>query len=143
MLTLGENGEVDVTTVGDPPVHAKLDSKGCLVGADGLWAELTPGGVLWTPHELFLVEGETIRLPEGAMGVRPDGTVERIRADGSVDAGFLSFEGYRDDARCAAKLLLVTFMAMMPSMAVSDGHPAMAPIPADSLCSQYRRAGTG
>ncbi len=39
---------------------------------------------------------------------------------------------------CAGLLLLAAFMSMMPSMAVVDGHPAMAPPPDGSLCNELR-----
>lgn len=142
MLSLDASGEVSVTSFG-ASLRATLDPDGCLVGPDGLWAERSPGGTLWTAHERFQVEGEKIRLPEGTIGIRPDGAVERSYANGTVDAGTLSFDGYREEARCAAELLLVTFFAMMPSMAVSDGNPPLAPVPADTTCGKYRRPGTG
>ena len=49
-------------------------------------------------------------------------------------------EGYREDATCAGVLLLATFLSMMPSMAIVDGHPAMTPAPEGSLCNDFRQA---
>jgi hypothetical protein len=61
--------------------------------------------------------------------------------DGSTlpeSLGSFSIEGYREEARCAGMVLLATFMSMMPSMAVVDGHPARAPAPDGSRCDAFR-----
>ncbi|HXI35306.1 MAG TPA: hypothetical protein VNH80_00160, partial [Burkholderiales bacterium] len=55
------------------------------------------------------------------------------------DLATMAIRGYSADARCASLLLLATFMAMMPSMAVVDGHPARAPAPEGSRCAAFRR----
>lgn len=142
MLTLGTDGRVEVTTMGGPPLVARLDPRGCLVGPDGLWAELTPAGKLWTAHEVIETDAAALRLPEGAsLRIDPNGMVERIEKDGTVarDAyGTIQLEGYREEATCAGVLLLGAFLSMMPSMAVVDGHPAMAPAPEGSLCNELR-----
>ena len=142
MASLDASGHVAVTSLGASPLAAELDPRGCLVGSDGLWAELTPTGVLWTAHDRFAVEGATIRLPEGALRIEPDGTVVRLRRDGSIEpssVGLIRLDGYAEGASCAGELLLATFLAMMPSMAVSDGQPAAAPVPGDSSCGAYAR----
>ena len=132
-------GEASRSCCAASPLQARLDPKGCLVGPDGLWTELSPDGSLWTQHESLPVHGATIELPTGGLRIEPDGAVDRLGADGGIEsAGMLVLEGYRPDAQCAGKLLVATFMAMMPSMAVVDGHPAMAPAPAGSLCNEYR-----
>ena len=142
MLTLDAQGSVEVASMGGPALGAHLDPRGCLVGPDGLWAELTAAGKLWTAHELIDTDGPAIRLPEGAtLRINPGGMVERIEKDGRVDPnayGTIQLEGYREDATCAGVLLLGTFLSMMPSMAVVDGHPAMAPAPEGSLCNELR-----
>ena len=144
MLVLHADGRVDVTTMGGPTLSARLDPRGCLVGPDGLWAELTPAGKLWTPHELLDTDGPSIRLPEGAaLRITPDGTVARVERGGRAEPnpyGTLYLDGYREGASCAGLLLLGAFLTMMPSMAVVDGSPAMAPPPDGSLCSEFRQA---
>jgi hypothetical protein len=146
MLTLDAGGRVDVVTMGGPALRARLDPRGCLVGPDGLWAELTRSGTLWTPHELLETERAAIRLPDGArLRIEPDGKVVRTERDGSVAPntyGTLRLVGYRDEAPCAGLVLLGAFLAMMPSMAVVDGNPAMAPVPAESSCNEFRQAAT-
>lgn len=141
-LTLDAQGRVTVAILG-PPLYAKLDPRGCLVGPDGLWAELTPDGKLWTAHEVIDVEGTTIKLAAGAgLRIGKDGAVERIDNSGAVEPnsyGSIAVEGFRQDAPCGGLLLVAAFMSMMPSMAVSDGHPARAPAPAGSLCAAYPR----
>jgi hypothetical protein len=142
MLTLNAAGRVEVVTMGGPVLRARLDPRGCLVGPDGLWAELTGAGRLWTAHELLQTEGAAIRLAEGAvLRIEPDGKVVRVERDGLVAPnayGTLQLQGYRQEASCAGLLLLGAFLAMMPSMAVVDGNPAMAPVPAESSCNEFR-----
>ncbi len=142
MLSLDVHGRLDVSSLGGPPLAAKLDPSGCLVGSDGVWAELTPSSVLWTPHERASVTDATIALRDGALRIEPDGGVVRLRRDGSPDvatARTIRLEGCGVEARCAGVLMLATFLAMMPSMAVSDGRPARAPVPEDSVCGAYAR----
>jgi hypothetical protein len=141
LMTLDASGVLTIDAFGADPLRAKLDPRGCLVGPDGLWAELTPGNTLWTTHSTFEVDGASIRLPESTMSIRPDGDVESVMKDGSQPAGTLRLEGYRADARCAGVLLLGAFLETMPSMAVSDGHPAVAATPSDSRCNAYPRPG--
>ena len=108
------------------------------------WAELTPSGKLWTAHALLDTEGPAIRLPDGpSLRIARDGSVERVERNGEVahsGDGRIQLEGYREESTCAGVLLLATFLSMMPSMAVVDGHPAMVPAPEGSLCNDFRQA---
>jgi hypothetical protein len=143
ILTLDADGRVEVATLGGPALAVRLDPRGCLVGPDGLWAELTPTGGLWTPHAQLDTDGAAIVLPEGAaLRITADGTVVRVERDGHIDPnarGTLYLQGYRPGVECAGLLLLAAFLTMMPSMAVVDGHPAMAPPPEGSLCNELRQ----
>jgi len=142
ILSLAAGGKVTISWLG-PATTATLDPRGCLVGKDGLWAELAPQDQLWTPHETFAVSGNCLPLSGGAaLCVTPDGKVQRRDAKGTVEinaAGGLELVGYREEARCAGLLLVAAFTSMLPSMAVSDGHPARAPTPAGSRCTGFAR----
>jgi hypothetical protein len=143
VLSLDAQGQVTISLFGNsvaPP--ARLDTQGCLVGPDGLWAELTPSDKIWTAHEILDVDHDCIKLALGAsLCIAADGKVSRREADGRVEPntyGSFAIEGYRDGARCGGLTLLAAFMAMMPSMAVSDGVAMKAPPPADSRCAKFR-----
>jgi hypothetical protein len=141
VLILDGKGGLSMTLSGDKPV-AQLDERGCLSGKGGLWAELTPSGKIWTEHQIFEVSGAGIRVGGGAtLRIAKDGTVERVEADGSIDQngrGTMAFEGYAESLQCPAVVMLASFMAMMPSMAVSDGVAPKQPRPADSRCATAR-----
>jgi hypothetical protein len=141
VLSLDAQGRVSVSLLG-PPLDARLHPQGCLVGPDGLWAELTPSNTIWTAHEILALDHDCIKLSLGAsLCIAPDGKVSRREADGRVEPntyGSFAIEGYREGARCGGLILLAAFMAMMPSMAVSDGVAMNAPAPADSRCAKFR-----
>jgi hypothetical protein len=141
VLSLDAQGAVSVTLLG-PPLTARLDPQGCLVGPDGLWVELTPSDKIWTEHEILEVDHDCIKLALGAsLCIAADGKVSRHEADGRIEPntyGSFAIEGYREGARCGGLTLLAAFMAMMPSMAVSDGVAAHAPRPADSRCARFK-----
>lgn len=144
VLSLTPSGELRVSMMGPPKELARLDPRGCLVSADGVEVDVTRGSVLWTPHQRLAFSGSTLRLEAGrSLRIEPSGDVVSLARDGSVEPnsyGGFSFNGYSETAACAARVLLVTFLSMMPSMAVSDGHPKMLPPPEDSACAELHRA---
>lgn len=81
-----------------------------------------------------------------SLCVATDGKVETRTANGAAESqrfGTIAIRGYGSDARCAGLVLLATFMSMMPSMAVVDGHPARAPAPEGSRCDAFRTRDAG
>jgi hypothetical protein len=143
VLSLDASGRLDISLFEQRTGAAKLDANGCLVGSDGLWAEWAPHDRLWTPHEAFDVAGDCLAMgPERSLCIAADGKIEvraKDRAPPPKDVGSMSIRGYGAGARCPGLLVLATFMAMMPSMAVADGHPARAPAPVGSRCGAFRR----
>ena len=140
MMSLAENGDLHIQ--GPAAVSATLDASGCLVRKGELWAEMTPSNKIWTIHSLLDAEGEGVQVAGAKLVIREDGIIERVRPDGSVEvakSGGLRLEGYREEGKCAGKLMLAVMLAMTPSMAVVDGVAKRAPIPADSLCGAYER----
>jgi hypothetical protein len=141
ILTLDTKGRV-VAGLGAAPsqgTDARLDTRGCLLrrpyGDDDVWIERGAGRV-WTPHALLAVDDGgplTIALAGGArLRVAPDGRVERLRADGTVEPnpfGTVVLEGYDERAACAAELLLGAWVAMS-----GGGDAAPEPRPADGVC---------
>jgi hypothetical protein len=142
VLALDDKGRLDVSMFRHRSGAAQLDTRGCLAGTDGLWAEWAPRDQVWTPHETLTVAGNCMMLADGrTLCVAAEGKVE-LRAMDLADVramGSLQIRGYRDEARCASLVLLATFMSMTPSMASIDGHPARAPAPEGSRCTSYDR----
>lgn len=142
VLSLDDQGRLDVSMFRHRSGAAKLDTRGCLAGSDGLWAEWAPRDQVWTPHETLAVAGDCIMLANGrTLCLAADGNVALRTTDpAEVRAmGAMQIRGYRPEARCAGFVLLATFMSMMPGMAVVDGHPARAPAPEGSRCTAYQR----
>lgn len=142
MLTLDASGRLNQVAFGNADIEvkpfARLDPRGCLVASDGLIVEATRSGQFWTPHQLFEFRESFLLLPGGrAITIARNGAVESFAKDGSLEpdtVGTFAFEGYSESAACAARILWITFAMMMPSMAVSDGHPAQVPPPSESTC---------
>lgn len=143
ILALDAGGHVTFGALPTAGRSVTLTPDGCLVGDGALWAELAPADVLWTERESFAVSRSCLAVGGGAaVCIGPDGTVERQGADGGVEPvgpGSIALVGYRPEARCAGLVLLGAFMAMMPSMASSDGHPPRSPLPAGSRCARFTR----
>jgi hypothetical protein len=135
VLALDASGGLTAALAGASPV-ATLTDGGCLRGRDGVWAELTPSEAIWTLRTIYRLEDGWIVSDVGrAWRVRPDGAVEIRDARGAIEPGSqLRFDGFRPEAACAANLVLVTFLGMAPSMAVSDGNPREMAPPPDSVC---------
>jgi quercetin dioxygenase-like cupin family protein len=144
LLDLEPDGSLHVHGFGSS-LEARIDAKGCLHGPDGLWAELTPSGALWTPHELLRAEPDALRMPNGVRHVfATDGSVMRVEADGTRgtrEYGGVRFRGYGRSAHCSAVLMYAAMLSMMPSMAVVDGVARRAPPPPDSRCTPPKPAG--
>ena len=123
---------------------ARLDPRGCLWAADGVWVEETREGDLWTLRGITEVREGGLRIGERLLRIRDDGAVADDPPQPPVPGvGTFRFEGYGPDAACAARILLQAWLAMMPSMAVSDGHPVALPPPAASVCpDRHPRPGT-
>jgi len=140
VLTLDAKGTVAVAMMGPPKTIAKLDTRGCLVSDDGVEVDVTRSGALWTHHERIAFTNGALRLDGGrSMRIEPNGDLATFARDGSREPdtyGSFTFTGYGPPGACAARVLLVTFMTMMPSMAVSDGHPRKLPQPEDSACPE-------
>jgi hypothetical protein len=140
VLSLDARGEVTQSFLGEPQAMARLDPRGCLLAPDGVDVDITTGSTLWTPHERLTFAKSTLSLENGrTMRIGDDGAIATYAKDGTLEppvAGSFAFRGYTPEAACAARVLLVTFLAMMPSMAVVDGHPRMLPAPKDSACPE-------
>lgn len=137
ILSVDARGVLRGGPAGGQPELARLDGRGCLTGDDGVWVELTSGGELWTLRQVFAVDGETLLVGGKRARIAPDGSISFTGPDGAtLDDRYGSFRltGYRPEAACAARILLVTYLSMMPSMAVVDGNPRTLPPPEDSLC---------
>lgn len=143
MLSVDAKGNVTQSISGQPKPFARLDPRGCLVSSDGVEVDVTRSGALWTRHERFDFSKGTLRLESRrSVSITEGGDVVFFNADGSPDPmaqGGFAFKGYAPSAACAARVLFVTFMIMMPSMAVSDGHPRVLPPPDDSACAELHR----
>ena len=130
VVTATADGHVRLGMLG-AEAKAKIDGRGCVIGDDGLWTALTSDGNVWTAHEIFAIRGGAIQLAAGrTMRIAADGTVETLDAQGHIEPptyGGFFFEGYREGTSCAAKLLLVTWLSAMPSMAVVDGAKPLPP----------------
>lgn len=117
---------------------ARYYPQGCLIGSDGPWVDLTPAGELWTLREMMKVDGDEIGLSnKRRLRIQPDGLIVTIDAQGRLEDNehsSLRFVGYTPQARCCAQVLLTAYLAMMPSMAVSDGVAKTLPPPQDSIC---------
>jgi hypothetical protein len=127
------DGTLRMGLPGAPGVTAKIDGRGCVIGADGVWAELTSDGNLWTTHEILKVVGGAIQLAGGRSArIASDGSIQFLAADGKIEPntyGAFSFEGFRAETGCAAMLLFAVYMASVPSMAVVDGAKPLPPPP--------------
>ena len=133
VLTMDAEGGLEVAL--GPGVVARLDPRGCLYGEDGVWVEETREGQLWTLRGVTPVEDGVLRLGARGLRIRDDGVVaDEPPSDVPVVAGVFRFVDLRPEGRCAARILLQAWLSMMPSMAVSDGHPVELPPPADSVC---------
>jgi len=136
-------GDLYQSIMGAAKPLGHLDPRGCLVTSDGLDVEVTPKGTIWTRHELFDFRSSTLRMPTGrSLRISANGTVESFSEDGGMEPntyGSFAFDGYSEQAACAARVLWVTFAIMMPSMAVSDGHPKELPRPQESSCPDLER----
>ncbi len=138
LLSLSASG--DVTWLGSPKPLARLDANGCLFGDDGVWMEVLPDASLWTLREVYQSRGNRWSSGPGrAFQIESDGTVVSLRDDQVQPSteGTLRFSGFSEPGRCAASTLLVVFLGMAPSMAVSDGHPVVLPPPKNSLCPRH------
>jgi hypothetical protein len=146
VLSLDASGAVAASMMGPPKAIARLDARGCLVSTDGVEVDATSAGALWTPHERFDFASGRLRLEGGrSMIIDESGEVVTFARDGSAEPstyGGFAFRGYSARSACAARVLLVMFLSMMPSMAVSDGHPRVLPVPEDSACPELPHAGT-
>jgi hypothetical protein len=144
VLALDDKGRLDISMFRHRSGAATLDTKGCLAGSDGLWAEWAPRDQVWTPHETLAVAGNCMMLADGrTLCLGADGKVE-LRAMDLADVramGAMQIRGYRAEARCAGLVLLATFMSMTPEMAGVDARPPRAPAPAPegSRCTAYHR----
>jgi len=137
ILSIDARGVLHGGLAGGQRELARLDGRGCLTGNDGVWVELTSGGDLWTLRRVFAVDGEALLVGGKRVRIAPDGTISFTGPDGApLDDQYGSFRltGYRPEAACAGRILLVTGLSMMPSMAVVDGNPRTLPPPEDSLC---------
>jgi hypothetical protein len=118
-------------------VIGRFDPAGCMIGQDGVWVELTRAGALWTQRDQLGVDGPDIVMGHRRLRIQADGEVIAIGLDGKPepnDITTLRFTGYTAEARCCAQVMLTTYMAMMPSMAVADGVARTIPPPKDSVC---------
>jgi hypothetical protein len=141
IMTLDAKGELALTMFGGTPKPiGRLDTRGCMVSPDGVEVDATHGGALWTQHERLVVTNGAIRLNGGrSMRIEPSGELATFAGDGTREpdnSGVFSFNGYSAPAACAARIMLATWMLMMPSMAVSDGHPRKLAQPDDSACPE-------
>jgi hypothetical protein len=142
-LTLGANGELRTPLDPSKP-FGHLDPRGCVVTSWGVEVEATRQGPIWTRNEWFDIEDATLHAWSKTFRIDPDGSVRRFLADGGTDpdaagSGSLIIRGYREEAACAARVLLVTFLLMMPSMAVVDGQLEPVPPPEESVCPEIGR----
>jgi len=135
---LDARGDLRTGLTGPGKAVARLDPRGCLVGPDGVWVEVLPNGDVWTPREIIDLDGPLLRRPPAStLRITKGWAVETLSASGEVQStpyGSLRFEGYRDEARCAAQVLLATFAGMTPGMAVVDGNAIRLPRPEGSNC---------
>jgi hypothetical protein len=134
VMTLSEDGKVALLMHGTS--DAALDPDGCLTVAGELAVDASSTREVWTPYERFVINGTRIELANGrTLQILDDGSVRTFDASGKPEkfAPF-NFEGYRREAACAARSLLILFMASMPSMAASDGNLQRLPPPHDSPC---------
>lgn len=139
LLRLESDGRVHVQGFGTS-LDARIDAQGCLHGPDGLWAELTPSGSVWTPHALMRADASSLWMPDGVRHeFGSDGRVTRVEANGeraTGEYGSVWIPGYRPDAHCSAVLLYTAMLSMMPSMAVVDGVARREPPPPDARCAK-------
>jgi hypothetical protein len=144
IISLDAEGNVSVSLLPGQSLAAVLTGDGCLADSDGLWAEWAPGDRLWTAHETWKVASKScLALAGGAtLCLQPDGRVMQREANGAATSdvwGTMQIVGYDQRAACAGLLLLGTFLALTPSMAVVDGRPVVAPAPTGSRCARFRR----
>jgi hypothetical protein len=134
IVELAADGTVSFAIVSDR--DARLDDRGCLTIGSEVVADASSADAIWTAHGRFVTDGDRIVIEGGrSMRIHDDGSVEIIARDGTPEpASPLFFEGYHAEAACSARVLLVTFMASMPSMAASDGNPPRVPAPRGSPC---------
>jgi hypothetical protein len=134
IMELAADGTVSFAMASD--AGARLDDRGCLTIGSEVAADASSADSIWTAHQRFVTDGNRIELERGrSMRILDDGSVETTARDGTPGpASPLFFEGYRAEAACSARVLLVTFMASMPSMAASDGNPPGVPAPRGSPC---------
>jgi len=135
VLSLDDDGNLRVALSGTNPV-ARFDSRGCLVGPDGVWVEQTRSGTLWTQRTSVDVGECFLKMPDRTLTILPDGMVQ---AGDEALVGTFRFVGFDRRSCCAARILLQTFLSMMPSMAVSDGNPQVLPRPENSVCPDLHR----
>lgn len=146
IVTLDARGAVAASALFDmsqrPTPLGRLDANGCMTGDDGaILADASTAAEVWTP-----VASYPIDVPRAAMRVETSGraayfdsggAIVWLGADGrpSATAEGFAFDGYRDGSECAARVLLAVFFSMMPSMAMSDGHPKKLAPPPMSRCA--------
>ncbi len=138
VMALDSNGEI-TASLGVTEQHVgTLDARGCLVVHDAVSAEVTPKWELWTPHGMLRMDGSRF----GPFVIAADGKVRRILDDGTIDAHWLiEISDYGADAHCAARMLLATFVDMMPmpNMTGTEGQAPIEPPPEGSFCQRFRR----
>ncbi len=115
-----------------------------MIGDDGaILADASTTAEVWTPYASFPIDVARAAMKVGTSGraayVDSGGTIVWLGADGqpegSATAEGFALQGYRDGSECAARVLLVVFFSMMPSMAMSDGHLKKLAPPPMSRCA--------
>lgn len=139
LFRVDSNGKVFLSKPFRIDEIAQLHSDGCLIGFDQskdkreVWVERTSRGKFWTQHQEFSLQDERLKLGNHDLWIDTQGKVVKITDDKREPTGIV-FSGYRPEGRCAAQMLLVAYMAMLPSMAVADGVARELPSPKHSLC---------
>lgn len=138
LLSLAADGSVTVPLSPDQGSSFRIDGRGCLLTKGGVEVEFTPEGDVWTLHSIIRVRRPGELLGEGDVELGADGVVAMMTFDADRRE-IARIEGYRPEGRCAALLLVGTFLLMMPSMAVADGVAPILDPPAGSRCLDLPR----
>lgn len=120
-----------------------LDGNGCLVDGEGVTlADASVPPNIWTTQSTHEVEPSHGGLKLGstgrAMRINSEGIAEFISAEGNpepfVGNSQIVFTGYGPGADCGARMLMIVFFIMMPTLVNPDGNPQTVAPPKGSRC---------